>query len=63
MTNALFLLAQELKDKEKVSAINTDPYGSGWMIKLKLAKQSEVDNLLDPKTYEVPYRRHSHVLA
>jgi hypothetical protein len=43
---------QDLKDKGSVN-INSDPYGNGWMIKLKLTNQAEVNDLLDSKSYEV----------
>ena len=33
-------------------SINDDPYGSGWMIKVKLSDPSEVDQLLDKAAYE-----------
>lgn len=32
-------------------SINDDPYGSGWMIKVKLSDPSEVDQLLDQAAY------------
>ena len=31
--------------------INTDPYGEGWLVKVKLSDRSEVDSLLDHTTY------------
>ena len=31
--------------------INTDPYGDGWLVKVRLSDQSEVDSLLDKATY------------
>ena len=31
--------------------INTDPYGDGWMIKVKLSDMDELDALLDPAAY------------
>jgi glycine cleavage system H protein len=31
--------------------VNKDPYGKGWMIKLKIVNKSELNNLLDVKTY------------
>jgi glycine cleavage system H protein len=31
--------------------INEDPYGEGWMVKVKLSDPSEVDALLDRDTY------------
>jgi len=33
-------------------AINNDPYGDGWVIKLKLRDSSELDDLLDAKAYK-----------
>ena len=32
--------------------VNTDPYGEGWMIKIKLSDSSEIDNLLDAAGYK-----------
>jgi len=32
--------------------VNSDPYGSGWMIRVKLADPSQVDGLLDAAAYE-----------
>jgi glycine cleavage system H protein len=31
--------------------INTDPYGEGWLVKVKLSDTSQVDELLDQPTY------------
>jgi glycine cleavage system H protein len=31
---------------EKPELINTDPYGDGWMVRIKVADPSEVDELL-----------------
>lgn len=31
--------------------INTDPYGEGWMVKVKLSDTSELDSLLDAAAY------------
>ena len=32
--------------------VNSDPYGDGWMIRLKLANPTEVDALLDAAAYD-----------
>jgi glycine cleavage system H protein len=32
--------------------VNTDPYGDGWMIKVKIADVSEVETLLDSEAYK-----------
>jgi glycine cleavage system H protein len=34
------------------SVINTDPYGEGWIIKVKLGNTSELNNLLDSAAYD-----------
>jgi glycine cleavage system H protein len=31
--------------------INKDPYGKGWIIKVKISNPSELDELLDAKAY------------
>lgn len=32
--------------------VNTDPYGKGWMIKVKIANPAEVEDLLDSDGYK-----------
>jgi glycine cleavage system H protein len=32
--------------------VNNDPYGEGWMLKVRLAKRGEVDSLLSAAEYE-----------
>jgi glycine cleavage system H protein len=32
--------------------VNADPYGDGWMVKVKLSDPSEVDSLLDVAAYK-----------
>jgi glycine cleavage system H protein len=33
-------------------AINDDPYGGGWMVKVRLSDPSEVDSLMDADAYQ-----------
>lgn len=33
-------------------AVNEDPYGKGWMIKIKFSNESELDSLLDVAAYQ-----------
>ena len=33
-------------------SVNQDPYGSGWMIKIKLKDKAEVEQLMDAKAYQ-----------
>ena len=32
--------------------VNSDPYGDGWMIRIRLAEPGEVDDLLDGPAYD-----------
>ncbi len=36
----------------KPEAINEDPYGDGWLVRVKLSDPSEADSLMDAVTYE-----------
>lgn len=40
--------------------VNREPYGAGWMLKIKLADQGEVANLLSPSDYEKIASEESH---
>ena len=33
-------------------AVNSDPYGEGWMIKMKVSNPSELDELLSAEAYQ-----------
>jgi glycine cleavage system H protein len=43
-TNAALAAGPEL--------VNSDPYGDGWMIKVKVADASQLDDLLDGEAYD-----------
>ncbi len=32
--------------------VNTDPYGTGWMIKIKINDAAQIENLLDAEAYK-----------
>lgn len=32
--------------------VNSDPYGAGWMVKVRLTDPSQVDGLMDAEAYE-----------
>ena len=40
------------KAQENPELINTDPYGEGWMVKVKLSDPAEGDSLLDAAAYQ-----------
>ena len=37
---------------EKPELVNTDPYGDGWMIKIRLSDATEMDELMNAEEYE-----------
>jgi glycine cleavage system H protein len=39
------------KAVDEPETINEDPYGTGWLVRIRLADASEVDALLDPEAY------------
>ncbi|MCB2197060.1 MAG: glycine cleavage system protein GcvH [Bacteroidetes bacterium] len=40
------------KLEETPEVVNKDPYGDGWLIKIKLTETSELDDLLDAAAYK-----------
>ncbi len=42
-------LNEKLEDNPEL--INKDPYGDGWIIRVKMTDNAELDNLLDNKAY------------
>jgi glycine cleavage system H protein len=38
--------------EDEPEKVNTDPYGEGWMIKLKISDQSQIDGLLSADDYK-----------
>lgn len=41
---------EELQDKPEL--INKDPYGKGWIVRVKLSDESELDGLLNADAYK-----------
>ena len=37
---------------EEPGAINSDPYGEGWLVKVKLSDPSETESLMDASAYQ-----------
>lgn len=37
---------------EKPDLVNSDPYGDGWMIKIRMSDPSELDQLMDATDYD-----------
>jgi len=36
---------------DRPETVNTDPYGDGWLVRIRLADEGEVDALLDAQAY------------
>jgi glycine cleavage system H protein len=43
-------LNEKVEDEPEI--INKDPYGDGWIIKIKLADSSALEELMDPAAYK-----------
>jgi glycine cleavage system H protein len=46
------ILEVNAKVVEAPETVNEDPYGGGWLIRIRLSKPSEVDSLLEPDAYK-----------
>jgi glycine cleavage system H protein len=46
------ILEVNAKVVEAPETVNDDPYGEGWLIRIRLSDSSEVDQLLDLHAYE-----------
>lgn len=49
VTGEVLEFNEKLSDEPEL--VNTDPYGDGWIIKVKVANVSDLDNLLDSEAY------------
>ncbi len=49
LTGEIVAFNEALEDDPEL--VNNDPYGEGWMIKLKIADASEISDLLDSEQY------------
>lgn len=38
--------------EDEPEKVNSDPYGEGWMVKIKMSEQSEVEDLLSADAYK-----------
>ena len=50
VAGAITQINELLADEPEI--VNTDPYGQGWMIRVKMAHPGEVDSLLTAAEYE-----------
>jgi glycine cleavage system H protein len=50
LTGEVIEFNEELEDEPEL--VNSDPYGKGWMIKVKVSDNSKIDELLDAEAYK-----------
>lgn len=50
LTGEVIEFNEALEDTPEL--VNSDPYAEGWMIKIKVADTSEIDQLLDAEAYK-----------
>ena len=50
LTGEIVEVNHELDDHPEI--VNQDPYGEGWMIKIRLTDPGEVEGLMDPSEYQ-----------
>ena len=50
VTGEVLEFNEELNDQPEL--VNNDPYGQGWMIKIKVENPAEIENLLDAEGYK-----------
>ncbi len=46
--------------KDSPATVNQDPYGAGWIAKIAVANQSELDGLLDAAAYAEVVKKSAH---
>ena len=50
LTGEIIEFNEALEDEPEL--VNSDPYGNGWMIKLKISNSSEIEKLLSADAYK-----------
>ena len=50
VTGEVVEVNEALADKPEL--VNTDPYGDGWMIKVRLSSPDEIDELMTAEDYD-----------
>lgn len=56
ITGEVLEFNEKLSDEPEL--VNTDPYGDGWIVKVKVANVADVDALLDSIAYESELPAH-----
>ena len=46
--------------EDQPELVNTDPYGDGWIIKIRLSDPSQLDSLMDQAAYDKVISEGTH---
>lgn len=46
--------------EEDLGVLNEDPYGKGWIVKIKISEASDLDQLMDQESYDKLCESESH---
>jgi glycine cleavage system H protein len=49
MSGEVIEVNESLEDDPRI--VNNDPYGEGWMIKIRIHDSEEIENIFDPQEY------------
>ncbi len=58
VTGEITSINEDLKNSPDL--VNKEPYGKGWMVKIKLSDATQLEKLLDAKGYEDLVAKSSH---
>jgi glycine cleavage system H protein len=50
LTAEVVALNEKLEDEPEL--VNSDPYGDGWLVKVKISNAADLDNLMDAAAYK-----------
>ncbi|MBE9524923.1 MAG: glycine cleavage system protein GcvH [Chloroflexi bacterium] len=56
LSGVIIAVNEDLADMPE--KVNSDPYGDAWMVKVKISDPSELNDLLDPPSYDALERDH-----
>ncbi|MDX1688748.1 MAG: glycine cleavage system protein GcvH [Candidatus Promineifilaceae bacterium] len=58
VSGEIIAVNEELMDQPEV--VNEDPYGDAWMVKIKIANEEELDDLMDADAYRSYLEERDH---
>jgi glycine cleavage system H protein len=58
--NELLLDDKTTRRKADLSLVNDDPFGKGWLVKIRLAPGATLDHLMTPSQYDTQLASEGH---